>query len=53
MVNFTRQVRVGGDYATSLEDDVKANCNIENIPFDELIYKEITEESEYGHKDPQ
>ncbi len=52
IVNFTRQVRVGGDYATSLEDDVKANCNIENIPFDELIYKEITEESKYGHKDP-
>ena len=52
IVNFTRQVRVGGDYATSLEDDVKANCNIENIPFDELIYKETTEESEYGYKDP-
>jgi len=52
IVNFIRQVRVGGDYVTSLEDDVKANCNIENIPFDELIYKEITEESEYGYKDP-
>ena len=52
IVNFTRQVRVGGDYATTLEDDVKANCNIENILFDELIYKEITEESEYGYKDP-
>lgn len=52
IVNFTRQVRVGGDYATSLEDDVKANCNIGNIPFDELIYKEITKESEHGYKDP-
>ena len=52
IVNFTQQVRVGGDYATSLEDDVKANCKTENILFDELIYKEITGESKYGHKDP-
>ena len=52
IVNFTRQVRVGGDYTISLEDDVKANCKLENIPFDELIYKETIEESKYGHKDP-
>ena len=52
IVSFTRQVRVGGDYATSLENDVKANCKIENIPFDELIYKEITEESKHGYNDP-
>lgn len=51
IVNFTRQVRVGGDYATSLENDVKANCKIENIPFDELIYKEIIEESKHEYKD--
>ena len=51
IVNFTQQVRVGGDYATSLEDDVKANCKTENILFDELIYKEITGESKYVHKD--
>jgi len=37
----------------SLEDDVKANCKLENIPFDELIYKETIAESKYGHKDPQ
>ncbi len=53
IVNFTRQLRVGGDYAISLEDDVKANCKLENIPFDELIYKETIAESKYGHKDPQ
>ena len=52
IANFIRQVRVGGDYTTSLEDDVRANCRLENIPFDELIYKEIIEESKYGHKDP-
>jgi hypothetical protein len=52
IVNFTRQVRIGGDYATSLENDVKANCKIENISFDELIYKEITEEPKHGYKDP-
>ncbi len=44
IVNIARQARVGVGNAENLEDDVRAYCEKENVPFDEGIYNEIVGE---------
>jgi hypothetical protein len=53
LVNFTRQVRVGGEDKIALQEDVKRRCEEDGVFFDEELYQEILDESYHGHWEPR
>jgi len=47
--NFIYQKRARGERETSLEEDVRKQCEIEWINFREDLFEEIQKESGHGH----